>query len=110
MFPSNPPTNAAEPSSFEAVTSHGWWAQATLKPVPAVWLAGGYGKADATKSKVSATAANTRFASEQLHGALIFNASKALRLSVEGAKTTSKYVQEGSRDATQVSFGSQLLF
>ncbi len=108
-FPSNPGANAALPANFELVTSHGWWGQATLKPIPQLWLAGGYGEAEATKSKL-ATSAGTRYANNQIHGALIVNASKALRFGIEAARTESKYVVEGAFKANQLSFSTQLVF
>ena len=107
-FPSNPLPTAAPP--VEPVTSQGWWAQATVKPFPVLWLAGGYGTAEATKSRLSSTAASTRYASEQLHGAIMFLASKALRFGLEAARTESKYVVEGAFKATQLSFATQLFF
>lgn len=107
-FPSNPAPTAAPP--VEPVTSHGWWAQATLKPFPVLWIAGGYGTAEATRSRLSSSAASTRYASEQIHGALMLVASKALRFGVEAARTESKYVVEGAFKATQLSFATQLFF
>jgi hypothetical protein len=110
VFPTQTAAPGALPAVFEAVTSQGWWAQATLKPFPFLWLAGGYGTSEATRSKVSATAAGTRYASQQVHGAIIVQASKALRLAVEAARTETRYVVEGAWDATQLSFASQLSF
>jgi len=108
-FPANPPSTGAAPAGFTAVDSDGWWAQATLKPIPELWLSGGYGASRASRSDLS-TAAGTRHRNSQLHGAIIYNASKALRLGVELARTESRYVVEGAFEATQLTLGTQLLF
>jgi hypothetical protein len=115
-FPSNPVPNATPSTVFSVagVPTQGWWAQATLKPFAFLWLAGGYGTASATRSTLATTAptggTSPRYESEQIHGAVMLVASKALRFGVEAAKTTSKYVVEGSQEATQLSFATQLFF
>jgi len=110
VFPANPATTVAPPATFEAVPSDGWWGQLIVKPIPELWLAGGYGTATASKSKLSTTAAGTRYQNNQLHGAVIANAGRSFRFGLEIAQTESKYVVEGGIKATQVSFASQLLF
>jgi hypothetical protein len=110
VFPANPATTAAPPASFVAVPSDGWWGQATVKPIPELWLAAGYGTARASKGKLSATAASTRYQSSQLHGAVIVHAGRNLRFSFEAAQTESRYVVEGGVKAEQYSFATQVLF
>jgi hypothetical protein len=107
VFPSNPPSTGATPASLQAVTSDGYWAQAILKPVPAVWVAGAYGSAKASKTKI---ASGGRYENSQLHAAVIFNAGKNLKFSVEMAQTESKYLNATSEKAEQYSFSTQLVF
>lgn len=107
VFPSNPSSGAATPASLTAVTSDGYWAQAILKPIPAVWVAGGYGSAKASKSKI---ASGSRYENTQVHAAVIFNAGKNLKFSAEMAQTESKYLNATSEKAEQYSLSTQLLF
>jgi hypothetical protein len=70
-------------ATLTLLKSTGYWAQLTLKPIPALWLAGGYGKAEADSASKALLAANTWFANTQIHFALISNVSKNLALSAE---------------------------
>jgi hypothetical protein len=107
VFPSNPPATTLSTASLVAVTSDGYWAQAILKPIPAVWLVAGYGEAKASKSKI---ANGGRYDNTQVHAGAIFNAGKNLKFSVEMAQTESKYLNATSEKAEQYSFSTQLVF
>jgi hypothetical protein len=93
VFPANPASSTASTADIRAVTSDGFWAQLTVKPVPLVWIAAGYGDAKASKSKVAAGTGNANKAeSTQIHGAVIVNAGKNLKVGLEVAQTETKYL------------------
>ncbi|WP_242356833.1 MULTISPECIES: hypothetical protein [unclassified Anaeromyxobacter] len=105
-----PPVATAAPDTVE---SDGFWAQAVLKPIPEVWLVGGYGreKTDAgSRTSAGQTAASVRRENEQIHAAVIFNAGKHWKFGVEGVRTTTTYADGLDQDGWQTAVSSQFVF
>lgn len=106
---------AADPNTFKLLKTTGWWGQLTLKPVPELWIAGGYGIAEAGNSSKALLAAGTWFANNQFHVALISNASKNLAYSLEYVQVESKATgAAGAADvkskASQISVSTRFSF
>jgi hypothetical protein len=99
--------------AFKLLKSTGYWAQLTLKPFPELWIAGGYGNAQADSSSKTLLAANTWWGNTQTHVALISNASKNLAYSLEYVMVESKYTAGGrkpSEKANQISVSTRFSF
>jgi len=103
---------AADPTTYRNIKSNGYWAQLTLKPIPELWIAGGYGTEEATSSSKALLAANTWFKNTQTHVALISNASKNLAIGLEYVMVESTYT--GATDqkakANQLSLSTRFSF
>lgn len=105
----------ADPTTYKNLKSTGYWAQLTLKPIPELWIAGGYGTEKAENASKALVAANTWFQNTQTHVALISNASKNLAFGLEYIMVESKYTSAaGAADqkakANQVSFSTRFSF
>jgi hypothetical protein len=115
VFPANPPSTTVSTADIKAVTSDGYWAQLTLKPIPLLWIAAGYGNAKAGKSKIAPGTGNAnKVESTQIHGALILNAGKNLKIGLEMAQTETKFLNAdqstNGQKAEQYSLSVQVPF
>lgn len=92
-----------------APKSSGYWAQAVLKPIPAVWVSLGMGHAEYDQADA---AANARYENDQLAGGIILNAGKYWQVSLEVVQATTKYndTANTSQDALQTALSSKLTF
>jgi len=109
------PKTGANLAAFKLIKSTGYWAQLTLKPIPELWIAGGFGNEKADNSSKSALAVNTWFENTQTHVALISNASKNLAIGLEYVMVESKYTSAaGAADqkskANQLSLSTRFSF
>jgi hypothetical protein len=94
-----------------AVKSAGFWVQAVLKPLEAVWFTAGYGLA--TLDPDSLTAAGLTSAIQhniQIVGGVLFNAGKHWRFGLEGLETRTTYHDGERQVAVQFALTSQILF
>jgi len=106
---------ATDLTTYKTLKTTGLWGQLTLKPLPFLWIAGGYGMAEADSAAKALLAAGTWFANTQMHVAIISNLSKNLALSVEGVQVESKHKgATGAADvknkADQISFSMRASF
>jgi hypothetical protein len=111
----SPSVGTTAASGFAKVDSDGFWVQGILKPIPQVWLTGGFGQAKVTRGDLlavvaTASQAATRYDNTQLEGGILFNAGKYWRFGVEALKVKTKYLDGYKTDATQVAVSSQLKF
>lgn len=97
----------------EALKSNGMWAQAILKPLPAIWVTGGFGQAEADEAQ---SAAGARIKNAQVEGGVLVNAGKFWRFGLEYAQVTSTYKAATAgganteQKATQLALSSMLKF
>jgi hypothetical protein len=95
----------------KGVKSMGYWAQAVVKPLPAIWLTIGYGAEDVKNSTLyGITAATTRDTNSQLAGGVIINGGKFWKFGVEGIQTKTKYLDGLKQTGTQLAVSSQFVF
>jgi hypothetical protein len=110
-------TNVVAPDTAPAYTtldSHGFWAQAIIKPIPEISLVGGYGQAEVANRDdlfpflVSTTATRTK--NLQMGFGVIFNAGKYWRFAAEYGRVTSTYLDTNEYTAQQTAVSTQLKF
>ena len=114
----SPAVGTTAATGFAKVEGDGFWVQGILKPIPQVWLTGGYGQAKADRGDLTtantganaATLAAVRTKNTQLQGGVLFNAGKYWRFGVEALKVETTYLDGYKTDATQVAVSSQLKF
>ncbi len=110
---------------FEPVQSAGGWTQAVVKPIPAIWIALGYGYEQAEKTGSNSfeaagiTSPNQRSQNQMLQGGVIFNAGKFWKFGVEAVRTETQYIGNDvpgvaaavlKQTGTQVAVSTQLVF
>jgi hypothetical protein len=94
----------------DTVDTNGFWAQAIVKPLDAVWVTGGYGQGEGD-SNVTATAGTAnRKSNSQLAFGVIANAGKYWRFGLEWLQTKTKYGDGLKVDASQLALSSMLRF
>jgi hypothetical protein len=101
--------------SRRKVDTNGFWGQAVVKFVPALWATVGYGEAHADKGDLGAAfpaAAGTanRTNNTQIEAGLICNAGKFWRFGVEWMQTKTRYASNLEQKGNQYALSSQLKF
>jgi hypothetical protein len=104
--------------TFTPLKSHGFWGQAIVKPIPEIWLTGGYGMEQADNHDdlytLGVTTSNSnsqpRFKNEQLAFGLLFNAGRYWRFGVEYDQTTSTYLDGNKYTSQQTGVTTQVKF
>ncbi len=109
----------------KAVKSTGGWAQAVIKPIPAIWIPVGFGFEQVEKTGSNSLEAagiattSTRTQNSQLEAGVIFNAGKFWKFGLEAIQTKTQYLGNDvppvtaavlKQTGTQVAVSSQFVF
>jgi hypothetical protein len=111
----NATTATATAPDYVDVQGDGFWAQAILKPLPMIWVVGGYGMARNTASDLdrvtgAAARATTRQENVQMHGGVILNAGKFWRVAAEAIQANTKYLDGKKFDSRMYALSSMFRF